>query len=78
MDILLVASSKNKDQTHVKATSIHGMLWLQTHFESAQWEAISSENVILQTENAKMLAKDVQEAGLRLNSIPKVSCFSKI
>ncbi|KGG10846.1 hypothetical protein EV11_1845 [Prochlorococcus sp. SS52] len=53
------------------------MLWLQTHFEASQWEAIASEEVMLTKDNAEMLANDAMEAGLILNSVPSVSFLSK-
>ena len=75
MDLWLVPS---RNQTHIRATSVHGMLWLQPHFESNLWEAISSQKVVLTKNNAEMLAHDAQKAGLILNSVPSVSCLSKI
>ena len=61
------------DRVHVRAASIHGMLWLQTHFESSHWEAISSEQVILSKCNATMLANDAREDGLILNAVPEIA-----
>ncbi|WP_413315408.1 hypothetical protein [Prochlorococcus sp. SS52] len=74
MDILLIHSD---DNAHIRAASIHKMLWLQTHFEASQWEAIASEEVMLTKDNAEMLANDAMEAGLILNSVPSVSFLSK-
>ena len=70
MDISL---SDNKNGTQIRPISVHGMLWLQTHFESSHWEAISSEQVILSKCNATMLANDAREAGLILNSVPEIA-----
>jgi len=75
MDLLLISSS---DKTHIRATSIHGMLWLQTHFDNSQWEAISSQTIILDKNNAEMLSMDAQEAGLILNSVQSASILNKI
>ena len=68
MDIWFINSN---DRVHVRAASVHGMLWLQTHFESDHWEAIASEQVTLNKSNAGMLAQDAKDAGLIINSVPK-------
>ena len=57
----------------MRAASVHGMLWLQTHFESNHWEAIASEQVTLNKSNAAMLAQDAKEAGLIINSVPEIA-----
>ena len=75
MDLLLISSS---DKTHIRASSVHGMLWLQTHFDNSQWEAISSQRIILDKKNAEMLYLDAQEAGLILNSVQSEAILSKI
>ena len=75
MDLLLISSS---DKTHIRATSVHGMLWLQTHFDNSQWEAIASQRIILKKNNAEMLSMDAQEAGLILNSVQSASILNKI
>ncbi len=62
-----------KNQTHIKVNSIHGMLWLQTHFESKHWEAIADERVILSISDAEMLAIDASRAGLTINLVPAIS-----
>ena len=52
-------------------TSI-GMLWLQTHFENNQWEALSNSTVIISEENSQLLIEDATNAGLN------IECFSDI
>ena len=74
MDICFIQSDK---QTHLRASSIHGILWLQTHFESSQWDAIASDQVILNKCNAQMLANDAKEAGLIINYVPSVEYSKK-
>ena len=49
------------------------MLWLQTHFEDNQWEALSNNEVIISNENSKLLVKDANSAGLNIKSISGVS-----
>ena len=70
MDIWFINSN---DRIHVRAASVHGMLWLQTHFESSHWEAIASEQVTLNKSNADMLSQDAREAGLIINSVPEIA-----
>ena len=70
MDIWFINSS---ERVHVRAASVHGMLWLQTHFESNHWEAIASEQVTLNKSNADLLAQDAKEAGLIINSVPEIA-----
>ena len=70
MDIWFINSC---ERVHVRAASVHGMLWLQTHFESNHWEAIASEKVTLSKSNAAMLAQDAKEAGLIINSVPEIA-----
>ena len=75
MDLWIISSN---DKTQIRATSVHGMLWLQTHFDNSQWEAIASQRIILNKNNAEMLSMDAQEAGLILNSVQSASILNKI
>ena len=71
MDISLITidNSLNKSLQPKSAT---GMLWLQTHFENDQWEALSNSTVIISDENSKLLIEDATNAGV------KIKCFSDI
>ncbi|MDC3134420.1 hypothetical protein OA511_00375 [Prochlorococcus sp. AH-716-J09] len=42
------------------------MLWLQTHFENDQWEALSNSTVIISEENSQLLIEDATNAGLNI------------
>ena len=75
MDISL---SNKRNGTKIKPTSIHGILWLQTHFESDHWESISNGQVIVPTQDAEMLGEDAQNAGLNLNFINSLIQIDKI
>ncbi len=66
MDIWLV---KTNDWTHIRPASVHGMLWLQTHFINDQWETLAMGNAKLPTKDAENLSKDAEEAGLSLHSV---------
>ena len=63
----------NNSNKSLKPTSIIGMLWLQTHFEDNQWEALSNNQVIISKENSKLLVKDAISAGLKIKSSSGVS-----
>ena len=75
MDISL---SEKRNGTQIEPRSIHGILWLQTHFESNHWESISNGLVIIPTKDAKMLGEDAREAGLNVNFINSLSQIDKI
>ena len=72
MDICLVNIDNNSNKS-LKPISIIGMLWLQTHFEDNQWEALSNNQVIISKENSKLLVNDAISAGLKIKSISGVS-----
>ena len=75
MDISL---SIKRNGTQIQPTSIHGILWLQTHFESEHWESISNGQVILPRQDAEMLGGDAQNAGLNVNFINSLIQIDKI
>ena len=72
MDICLVDIDNNSNKS-LKPTSVIGMLWLQTHFEDNQWEALSNNQVIISRENSKLLVNDAISAGLNIKSFSGVS-----
>jgi len=72
MDICLVSIDNNLNKS-LEPASIIGMLWLQTHFENNQWEALSSNAVIISKENSELLIKDATSAGLKIESVSGVS-----
>ena len=72
MDICLVNIDNNLNKS-LKPTSVIGMLWLQTHFENDQWEALSNNEVILSKENSNFLVEDATSAGLEIKSFSGVS-----
>ena len=74
MDISL---SYKRSGTQIEPKSVHGILWLQTHFESKHWKAISSGLVIIPTKDAEMLGVDAQKAGLSVNLINSLSQIDK-
>tara|TARA_Y100001968_G_C19369751_1_gene724468 strand:- start:1085 stop:1303 length:219 start_codon:yes stop_codon:yes gene_type:complete len=70
MDISLI---KTLQGTQLIPCSVHGMLWLQTHFEEEHWDEIANENVKIDNLEALELAQDAQAAGLILQSVPVIS-----
>ena len=72
MDICLVNIDNNLNKS-IKPISVIGMLWLQTHFENDQWEALSNNAVIISKENSELLVKDATNAGLKIESVSGVS-----
>ena len=75
MDISL---SEKRIGTQIDPKSVHGILWLQTHFESEHWESISHGQVIVPRQDAEMLVEDAQKAGLNVNFINSLSQIDKI
>jgi len=75
MDISL---SDKRNGTQIKPISVHGMLWLQTHFESIHWEKISNSLVIIPSKDAQTLLKDATKAGINVNFIKSLSQLDKI
>ena len=79
MDICLINIDNNSNKS-IQPSSILGMLWLQTHFENDQWEALSNNSVLISQENSKLLIEDATIAGLNIksiNEISKVDVFQK-
>ena len=72
MDICLVNIDNNLNKL-LKPSSVIGMLWLQTHFDNDQWEALSKNEVIISKENSSLLIKDAINAGLKIESFSEVS-----
>ena len=71
MDICLITIDKNLNKS-LQPKSVIGMLWLQTHFDNDQWEALSNSTVIISEENSQLLIEDATNAGLN------IKCFSDI
>ena len=72
MDICLI-NIDNKFNKSLQPTSAIGMLWLQTHFENDQWEAIANNSVVISEENSKLLVEDATCAGLEIKSFSGIS-----
>jgi len=75
MDISL---SNNRTGTKIDPRSVHGILWLQTHFASEHWESISNGLVVIPSKDAANLGEDAKNAGLNINFINSLSQLDKI
>ena len=72
MDIC-ITNVDNKSNKSLRPLSIHGMLWLQTHFENDQWEALSHNKVIISEIDSKLLIEDANLAGVSIESMSDIS-----
>ncbi len=70
MDICLIGTG---DSIQIRPASIHGMLWLQTHFEDAHWEAIAKSLVKLPQSDSEDLSRDAKNAGLSIAHLSALS-----
>ena len=75
MDISL---SDKRNGTQIEPMSVHGILWLQTHFESNHWESLSNGVVVIPTNDAQMLFQDAKQAGINVSFINSLSQLDKI
>ena len=71
MDICVITIDNDLNKS-LQPKSAIGMLWLQTHFENDQWEALSNSTVIISEKNSQLLIEDATNAGLN------IECFSDI
>ena len=76
MDICLTNVDNNLNKKLIPI-SVHGILWLQTHFENEQWEALSESRVIISDESFKLLIKDAEEAEIKIKLISDISVLPK-
>ena len=74
MDISL---TDTRNRTQIEPISIHGILWLQTHFESMYWESLINGLVAIPTKDAKMLREDAAQAGIKVSFINSLSQLEK-
>tara|TARA_B100000900_G_scaffold234762_1_gene199302 strand:- start:216 stop:461 length:246 start_codon:yes stop_codon:yes gene_type:complete len=72
MDIC-ITNIDNQSNKSLIPLSIHGMLWLQTHFENDQWEALSDNKVIISETDSVLIIEDANLAGVEIQSISDIS-----
>ena len=74
MDITL---SDTNSGTFIDPKSVHGILWLQTHFESTHWQSIAEGQVKIPSKDSHMLFEDAISAGLNVNFINALTISDK-
>ncbi len=62
----------------MKPMSVHGVLWLQTHFDSRHWDSIILGKVRLTSQNAMELSADAKKAKLKINCLNSCLSFSDL
>ena len=72
MDIC-ITNIDNQSNKSLRPLSIYGMLWLQTHFENDQWEALSDNKVIISGKDSDLLMEDANLAGVKIESMSDIS-----
>ena len=74
MDLCL---HEKRNGTQIEPRSVHGILWLQTHFETEYWESLINCVVIIPHKDALMLVKDAKNAGINVSFINSLSKLDK-
>lgn len=64
------------DSVQLTATSVHGMLWLQCHFEPSTWELICSGQVRITSETGLELSRSARQAGLAVAERPEIGSIA--
>ena len=64
----LVARRSPKGTLAVSPASVHGMLWLQTHFAKESWEALARGQAVFSQDCFDELLNDARSAGLKINA----------
>lgn len=70
MDLRLISEGQ---AFRLQPESVHGMLWLQTHFEQSHWELLAEGLATLSPANVDELIEDASNAGLNLSPLPALS-----
>ena len=70
MDLSLITEGQ---AFRLQPESVHGMLWLQTHFEESHWELLAEGLATVSKSNADELIEDASDAGLNLSPISALS-----
>lgn len=64
MDLAIASGGTN---ARLVPLTVHGVLWLQTHFESGEWEALCSGRARLNPKGLSLLCRDASQAGLSVS-----------
>ncbi|QEY33111.1 hypothetical protein EVJ50_13590 [Synechococcus sp. RSCCF101] len=63
MDLSLVGSN---GAFRLQPSSVLGMLWLQTHFETDHWDLLAAGRASISADSIDTLCEDAEAGGLRL------------
>ncbi len=63
MDLVVTPSDHDALQ-QLTASSIVGVLWLQTHFPASEWDALFEERAVFASDSLESLLADAGMAGL--------------
>ena len=75
MDLRLLAEGTS---FRLVPESVHGILWLQTHFESEHWELLADGLITLGRDDVERLCSDAAEAGLSLNPLSSPTSSNRV
>ena len=75
MDLRLLAEGTS---FRLVPASVHGILWLQTHFESEHWELLADGLINLCRDDVESLCSDAAEAGLSLDPLPSPTSSNRV
>ena len=75
MDLCLYSFSPS---IRLRPGTVHGMLWLQTHFEAEHWDLLADGLVTLPSADAEALRHDAIAAGLQVSQLPALSATKRI
>ena len=64
----LIAQSSHKGMLAVSPASVHGMLWLQTHFSKESWEVLACGQAVFSQDCVDELLIDARNAGLNIDA----------
>ena len=56
----------NSSSVRVQPRSVHGMLWLQTHFDDDAWDYLSIGAIAINDSDATDLSQDANQSGLHV------------
>ena len=63
-DISLI---QNAGHVQLQPATVHGLLWLQTHFETASWPTLCSGRARISATSSETLRHDAEASGLRVS-----------
>ena len=69
----LVALRSHKGMLRLSPSSVHGVLWLQTHFPEQHWDDLAAGEVAFSQDCIDELFADARQAGLSVETDPVLS-----